>query len=439
MYALMVIVAAVLFVVFVFRFDSFAAVFANIGEIAAPVICGVAIAYIVNPLVNFIENKVFKRLKYGSVPDEGIVMKKLHESKVGDSVVVKTLEKRGPTVEKKRSKRRSLARALSIIISFIIVISVITGIMFAIVPSLAKSIVDLADQMPRYVDNLSAFLTTTFENNPEIGKFIEKEFSEIEKLVDKLADTVSPAATDLLGTISSGIIRFAVDLVVSLKNVLIGFIIAIYLLLCKEKLLAQTKKIFFAFFNNNTCQKIFTASSKSNTILTKYIISNLLDAVIIFIFMTIGTLLMDMPYPLLLAVVCSVTNLIPFFGPFIGAIPCAILILMVDPIKVIWFCLFVLVLQQCDGNIIKPLLFGETMGLPPIWVLVSIILFGGMFGIFGMLLGAPIFAIIYLLFSEFVSAKLIRKNLPPETDRYAEDTSEFVDDYKEPSSEPAEE
>ncbi len=438
MYALMVIIAAVLFVVFVFRFDSFAALFSNLGDIAAPVICGISIAYIVNPLVNFIENKVFKRLKYGKVPEQGIVMKKLHDSKVGDSVVVKTLEKRGPTVEKKRSKRRTLARALSIIISLLIVIAAIVGIMFAIVPSLAKSIVDLADKLPGYVDNLSAFLTTTFENNPEIGKFIQQEFSEIEKLMDKIADMVSPAATDLLGSISGGIVKFAVNVVVALKNVLIGFIIAIYLLLCKEKLLAQTKKIFFAFFSNNSCQKIFTAASKSNNILTKYIISNLLDSVIIFFFMAIGMLVMDMPYPLLLAVVCSVTNLIPFFGPFIGAIPCAILILMVDPIKVIWFCLFVLVLQQCDGNIIKPLLFGETMGLPPIWVLVSIILFGGMFGIVGMLLGAPMFAIIYLLFSEFVVEKLKKKNLPPETDRYAEDTSDFVDDYTEPEAEPVE-
>ena len=433
----MVIIAAVLFVVFVFRFDSFAAMFSNLGDIAAPVICGVAIAYIVNPLVNFIENKVFKRLKYGSVPEEGIVMKKLHESKVGDSVVVKTLEKREPSVEKKRSKRRSLARVLSIIISFIIVIAVIVGIVFAIVPSLAKSIVDLADQMPKYVDNLSKFLTTTFENNPEIGRFIQQEFSELEKLIDKIADTVSPMATDLLGSISGGIFKFAINLVVALKNVLIGFIIAIYLLVCKEKLLAQTKKIFFAFFSNNTCQKIFVASSKSNDILTKYIISNLLDAVIIFVLMAIGMLILDMPYPLLLAVVCGVTNLIPFFGPFIGAIPCAILILMVDPIKVIWFCLFVLVLQQCDGNIIKPLLFGETMGLPAIWVLVSIILFGGMFGIGGMLLGAPVFAIIYLLFAEFVAEKLKKKHLPPETDRYAEDTSQFDNDYREP--EPAEE
>ncbi len=435
MYALMVIVAAVLFVVFVFRFDSFAAVFSNLGDVAAPVIYGIAIAYIVTPLVNFIETKLFKRLIYGDIPKEGIVMKKLHESKVGDSVVVKTLEKRGPTIEKKRSKRRTLARALSIVIAFIIVFAVLVGIMFAIVPSLAGSIVDLADKMPHYVDNLSSFLTKTFEDNPEIAKFITKEFSEIEKLLDKLADTVSPAATNLLGTISGGIVKFAVNVVVALKNVLIGFIIAIYLLLCKEKLLAQAKKILFAFFRNNTCQKIFTATSKSHSILTKYIISNLLDAVIITLFMTIGMLLLDMPYPLLLSIICGVTNLIPFFGPFIGAIPCAIVILMVDPIKVIWFCLFVLILQQCDGNIIKPLLFGETMGLPPIWVLISIIIFGGMFGIVGMLLGAPAFAIIYLLFSEFVSSKLTKKNLPVETDRYSDDTSYFDDDYREADEE----
>lgn len=125
--------------------------------------------------------------------------------------------------------------------------------------------------------------------------------------------------------------------------------------------------------------------------------------------MAIGCLVMGMPYPMLLAVVCGVTNLIPFFGPFIGAIPCGILILLVDPVKVIWFELFVLVLQQLDGNVIKPHLFGGSMGLPAIWVLVSITIGGGLFGIPGMLLGVPVFAVIYLLFAEFVSSRLKRR------------------------------
>ena len=132
---------------------------------------------------------------------------------------------------------------------------------------------------------------------------------------------------------------------------------------------------------------------------------------------------------MLIAVVCAVTNLIPFFGPFIGAIPCGLLILLVDPIKVIWFGIFVLVLQQIDGNVIKPFLFGETMGLPAIWVLISIIVGGGLFGIPGMLLGAPVFAVFYMLFAELVSNKLEKKNLPSETELYTGSISKFTEDY----------
>ncbi|MBQ4165551.1 MAG: AI-2E family transporter, partial [Oscillospiraceae bacterium] len=148
---------------------------------------------------------------------------------------------------------------------------------------------------------------------------------------------------------------------------------------------------------------------------------------------------MDMPYALLIAAVCSVTDLIPFFGPFIGAIPCGFLILLVDPIKVIWFGIFVLVLQQIDGNIIRPFLLEETMGLPATWALISIIAGGGLFGIPGMLLGVPIFTVIYMLFSEFLSNKLKAKKLPISTEDYY-DIKKYDTNYgAEPPTESSEE
>ena len=154
---------------------------------------------------------------------------------------------------------------------------------------------------------------------------------------------------------------------------------------------------------------------------------------IIFIVMALGMALMDMPYAMLVSVVCGVTNLIPFFGPFIGAIPCGVIILLVDPIKVIWFGIYVLVLQQMDGNVIKPLLFGETVGLPAIWVLIAIIVSGGLFGIPGMLLGVPVFAVLYMLAADFVAARLKKKDMPTDTDRFY-DTSEYDNSYREPES-----
>lgn len=431
-YALIVIALAVLFVVFVFRFDSFSNGFSWIGTVAAPIICGIVIAYVINPLVMWIERTFFHKLTEDPPPEMNIVMQKLAESKAGENVVVKALEKHTAPMEKKIRRRRTTARALSVAISYVVVLALLTGICIAVVPSVAKSIVDLADQMPGYINKLNAFLQDFFANNEDIAGLISDGFVELGSVLQKISKMIEPMA----GDIASGVLSFATGLLTGLKNVVIGIIIAIYLHFSKERLLAQLKKILFAFFKNSTCQRIFYVAGKSNGIFKNYIISNLIDSLIIFAAMAVGMLVMGMPYPMLLAVVCGVTNLIPFFGPFIGAIPCGILILLVDPVKVIWFGLFVLVLQQIDGNVIKPHLFGESMGLPAIWVLVAITVGGNLFGVVGMLLGVPVFAVIYLLFAEFVSGKLKKKNMPEKTAEYSGDTSLFLDGYEaEPDSE----
>ncbi len=429
-YSLIVIAAAVLFVVFVFKIDSFVEGFSWIGTVAAPIICGVVVAYIVNPLMMWIERTFFKKLKNDPPPEKGLVMKKLESTRVGSTVVVRTLEKHAASTEKKQRRRWIAARALSVSIAYILLLAIITGIGIAVVPSVATSVVDLADKMPGYVKNLDAFLKEFFVNNPEIAGLISDSFTEIGSVLDKISDMMEPMAGDIIGSVSNGVLKFAAGLLTGLKNVLIGLIIAIYFLFSKERLLAQCKKILFAFLKNSTCQRIFYVAGKSNAIFKNYVISNLVDALIIFAAMAIGMLVMEMPYPLLLAVVCGVTNLIPFFGPFIGAIPCGLIILLVDPVKVIWFGIFVLVLQQVDGNVIKPHLFGESMGLPAVWVLVSITIGGGLFGIPGMLLGVPVFAVLYLLFAEFVSSKLKRKKMPEDTGEYSGDTSLFLDGYE---------
>lgn len=437
-YALAVIALAVLFVRFVFKFDEFAAAFSWVGSVAAPIICGVVIAYVLNPLMMYLENKVFRRIKEEAPPEQNIVMRKLHNSAVGDSVVVKTLEKHSAPMEKKMRTRRKLARILSLLTTYVIIIALIVGIAVAVFPSVANSVIDLADQMPGYIAKLEGWVNKMFEDYPDVAKFISTEVHNFADLVDKLAESIQPIAGDLLGNVSGELFKIIGSLFVGLKNFLIGFIIAIYLLYSKERMLAQCKKIIFAFFRADKCEVFFNACARSNDIFKKYIISNLVDAMIIFVFMVIGMFAMGMPYQMLIAVVCAVTNLIPFFGPFIGAIPCGLLILLVDPIKVIWFGIFVLVLQQIDGNVIKPFLFGETMGLPAIWVLISIIVGGGLLGIPGMLFGAPVFAVFYMLFAEFVTAKLERKNLPGDTEIYTGPVEEFTEEYipKPPESTP---
>lgn len=428
-YALAVIALAVLFVRFVFKFDEFTAAFSWVGGVAAPIICGIVIAYIFNPLMMYLENKVFRRIKEDAPPEQNIVMRKLHNSAVGDSVVVKTLEKHSAPMEKKMRTRRKVARILSLLTTYILIIALIAGIAVAVFPSVAKSVVDLANQMPGYLAKLEEWVNMIFEDYPDVSKFISTEVKNFADLVSKLAESIQPIAGNIIGNVSEGIFKFIGALFVGLKNFLIGFIIAIYLLYSKERLLAQCKKIIFAFFRAEKCEVFFNGCARSNDIFKKYIISNLVDSMIIFIFMVIGMFAMGMPYQMLISVVCAVTNLVPFFGPFLGAIPCGVLILLVDPVKVIWFGIFVLVLQQIDGNVIKPFLFGETMGLPAIWVLISIIVGGGLFGIPGMLLGAPVFAVFYMLFAEFVTAKLAKKNLPGDTEIYTGSVESFTEEY----------
>lgn len=428
-YTLIVIAVAVLFVVFVFKFDSFSQTFSRFSGVLAPAICGLVIAFILNPLMMYIENKFFRKLKEGMPQERNIVMRKLHDSAVGDSAVVRTLEKHGAPMEKKIRRRVTMARIFSMIITFVIVFAALAGIVIAVAPSFAKSVMDLAEKMPDYLEKVETWVDKVFEDNPQIADYISAEVKGFSDLISTIADQLKPVAGDIAGNLAEWLMNFLGSMLTGVKNVLIGIIIAIYLLYSKERLLAQGKKIFIAFFKDSRCRTMFGGMAKANDIFKKYIISNLLDSMIIFVFMLIGMFAMGMPYQTLIAVVCGVTNLIPFFGPFIGAIPCAVLILLVDPMKVIWFGIFVLVIQQIDGNVIKPFLFGETLGLPAIWVLISITVGGGMFGIAGMLLGAPVFAVFYLLFAEFISGKLNKKNLPGETEAYIGSFADFSETY----------
>ena len=202
-YALAVIALAVLFVVFVFRFESFSQGFSWIGTVAAPLICGIVIAYVINPLVMWIENTFFSRLVKEAPPEKNIVMQKISETKAGDTAVVKALEKHSAPPEKKLRRRRTIARALSVTISYVVVLAVLTGICIAVVPSVASSLVDLADQMPGYVNKLDGFLSDFFANNKEIASLISDSFVEIGSIVEKISAMLEPMAGDIASCVLS--------------------------------------------------------------------------------------------------------------------------------------------------------------------------------------------------------------------------------------------
>mgnify|MGYP005848544725 FL=1 len=191
-YAFIVIALAVLFVVFVFRFDSFSKGFSWIGTVAAPIICGIVIAYVINPLVMWIERTFFRKLVEGTPPEKNIVMQKLSETKAGDTAVVRALEKHSAPMEKKLKRRRTAARALSVTISYLVVLAILAGICIAVVPSVAKSLIDLADQMPGYIKKADAFITDFFANNEELAGLISDGMVEIGSVLQKVSGMIQP-------------------------------------------------------------------------------------------------------------------------------------------------------------------------------------------------------------------------------------------------------
>ena len=204
--------------------------------------------------------------------------------------------------------------------------------------------------------------------------------------------------TQVLPNLFGGVMRFTSGLL----DVVVGIIIAIYLLLSKEIFYAQVKKLLFAFFPRRVAQATLNLTHDSNTIFCGFISGKILDSAIIGLLCYIGCLIFKFPSALLVSVIIGVTNVIPFFGPFIGAIPATLLILIQNPIKALWFVLFVLVLQQLDGNIIGPKILGNTTGLSSFWVLFAILLFGGLWGFVGMIVGVPLFAVIYDVIKKLV-------------------------------------
>lgn len=365
----------------------------KIFSVLAPILWGAGIAYILNPAVEFFRFKVFR--KYSEKADT--------------------------------TKKKNLIRNISVLIVFILAVGFVTGLVFLIVPQLSTSVRGLIDKFDEYLDNLIVWLNNLLGEQPKLAELLKNPLAQIEQyLYDSWTD-VSKTLVNFGTTIGGNVL----GLIIGLKDFIIGIIFAVYFLLSKDKLKSQIKRLFFALFRNNTTQRILHVTRRTNDIFIHYVTSVLIDAFIIGCATFVFTAITETPYAILITVIIAVTNIIPFFGPFLGAIPSIFLILLVDPIKALWFLIFIIVIQQTDGNVIKPLLYGESMGLPAIWVLISIIVTGGIFGIFGMLLGVPVFSVIYMLAKEFLDARLEKKKLPCEGALYnRDDIDKFVDGYE---------
>lgn len=379
----LVIAAAICFYYLLFHGDRFSAKLGSLLVIASPVLYGIIFAYLLTPVVNYLEHKFLSPL----------------------------LMKNGSLT----SKKQKGMRFISVTLTILLVIFFIYAFFSVLIPNIFKSIRSISYQLPYYVQNLTYWITKFFEDNPDIEKFVQQILDMYsEELNNYLNNSIIPQMESLLKTVSLSLI----SVLNFLWDFIIGLIISIYVLFSKEKFAGQAKKMTYALFSKVTANQLIKDLRFVSNTFIGFISGKIVDSTIIGLLCFAGTSVLEIPYALLVSVIVGVTNIIPFFGPYLGAIPSAILILMVNPVKCVYFIVFIVILQQLDGNVIGPKILGESTGLSGFWVIFSITIFGGLMGIPGMIIGVPFFAVIYALVKRVIEKRLQKKNMPIASGQY---------------------
>lgn len=303
----------------------------------------------------------------------------------------------------------------SIILTMIFFIGVMVGFLWLVIPKIYISLSDLVDNTPGYLDNAQHWVEKVASEN----KYLEDRLSNIidyaeDNVYNYFVKNVMPNLDTIVVNISSGVVVG----VKAIFNFFIGLIVTVYLLASKDTLLAQARKVVYCLFPKNVGNKILEGVSYANMVFGGFINGKIIDSIIIGCICFVFTSAVGMKYAVLMSVIVGVTNIIPFFGPFIGAVPGALLALMDDPIMLIIFIIWIIVLQQFDGNILGPLILGDSTGLSGIWVLLAILVAGDLFGVAGMILGVPVFACIYAFCSVLLREGLKKKELSTNTEDY---------------------
>lgn len=385
MTAFCVIAAAILFYMALNYLPLLRAGIAALVSILSPFIWGLVICYLLSPVLNVMERKLFGPL--------AARLYKRHRKKNGEG----------------------LARGLSVLMAEIIFIAVIAALVGLIIPQLFQSLETIVNTSPQYISNAISWLTKLLDDYPVIEQYVTTTLSDVsQNLVSWINTTVLTKFGSLISNVTSGVYGVARGL----YNLVIGIIVSVYILNSKEKFAAGAKRILYSIFSVEAAQKILEGLDFTDKTFMGFINGKLLDSAIIGLICYIGCALLRMPYALLVSIIVGVTNVIPFFGPFIGAVPSTLIILLVDPMKGLIFVLFVILLQQLDGNVIGPKILGSSTGITGFWVMFSIILGAGLFGFWGMLLGVPVFVVIYTLINRSVEKKLKRSNLPSDAEDY---------------------
>lgn len=375
-------VAVILFFFAVYRMDGLVKAFGIIANILTPFVYGLVMAFLTIPLYNL--------------------------------VVEKTKMIRGPNI---RGKDRSLTvrRFLASFAVIIVIFGVIAGIAWLIIPQLIASIIDISQTLPGNISKFLEWSQDKFQNIPVLSGSLEQWVSTFgEKFVEWVEKTLVPEYDMIISGISEGIIsvfRIAFDF-------LTGVIICVFFINRKDIFAAQSKKLVLAVFDEDRADSILRGSAFTSKTFIGFINGKLFDSLIIGLLCFVIMSIFGWPYAVLISVIIGLTNIIPFFGPFIGAIPSALLLLTVDPTLCIYFVIFIIILQQFDGNILGPKILGDSTGLASFWVIFAILVGGGLFGFLGMVVGIPTFAVIYAYICHAVNRRLEKKGFSTNLNDY---------------------
>ncbi|MCR5669851.1 MAG: AI-2E family transporter [Butyrivibrio sp.] len=386
-------VAIMLAYLVIFDGGAIVKTFKQILASISSVIYGVIIAYILIPLLDGIETRILAPI----------------------------YRKRGYDIsfaEGANWKKRRQMRGFAVLFTMVIFVLIIYSLLMVIIPQLIRSIREIVYNFPSYIRNIDEYSNMFLDNNPELQELID---SQLDAYYATLSSFVKKNIMDRLPQIST-IVKVAsqsfVTVVKIIFNLVVGLIVAIYVLNSKERFTTRGKKLAYALFKPGFANEVVGGFRMIHHTFESFIGGKLLDSFIIGIICYFGCLILGIAYPVLISVIVGVTNIIPFFGPYIGGIAGALLLVLIDPIKALVFLIFVTVLQQFDGNVLGPKILGGSTGLSSFWVIFAITFFGGVWGLVGWLVGVPIFAVIYAFASRLTKHYLSKRGLSPETGDY---------------------
>ena len=354
------------------NFSKITGLISNIMNVILPFIFGFVIAYLMNPMVDFIKKIWFKIFK------------------------------------------KNLGHKMSMVISYILVISIIVVLFVVTLPEVIVSINVILQEIPGAVEglydwiekDLLGYISEITKGSISVESLLPSITSNIDKIFNSLSENVSK------------VISATVSITSFIFNLLMGVIISIYMLCHKNKYKGQMKKVLYAFFSDSFVKEIIEFFQHVHDTFSRFIVAKIIDSAIIGVMCYIGCLVLGFDNALLIAIIVGITNVIPYFGPFIGAIPCALIVLLQGVNPMLIFVIFIFALQQFDGNILGPKLLGDSLGLNALWIIFSIIIMTAIFGVVGMFIGVPLFAVIFMLIKGLIYVKLEGKGKPTSTDSY---------------------